>query len=623
MHGYPPAMHRDSILDPADPRWRPHSLLLACALLLLALLSPLARAQQIEARTILERERVPVGLPTQMVVEISGALRSSVPQLPEIPDLEMRFVRAVQDHAPVVVINNERQFTRPDRFRLVYEVTPLREGEFEVPSLEVTVEGQTYRTAPVTLLAVQPAEDQRFVLRLELDAEQAWVGQPVRLRLLWAARDTAEPRSIEGEIPESFQTFTPQDASWRAGMSPFTIRYRGQRAEAGVRRHRDAEGELSDVLALEQILVPLDAGDLRIGPFSLVFHVVDAFARDRWGRAQNDRRVSVAAPITLRVRPLPTGGRPEGFAGAVGPVALEAAADRTEVRVGDPIELTLRIRADEPIRRIGPPVLEALANLSESFRLDPDGWEHVQTTPTEREYRTTIRARDEQVAAIPPIELPWFDPDRGEYVVARTGEIPLRVQATPGVEISTAERSPSPLVVEPGTPEPLVDRHSGVLANEHGPDLLVRETVDPAALLRSPLGLALLVGPPAAWALAAGALALRRRRRSPGYRRRHALARARRVLRARAEPDERISRAIRIYVGETFGRPPRAITEHDCRRLLADSGLGDAGGELAWMLTSAQRPRYAGDDRHEKLSPGGVATLLRRVDRELKRKGAK
>jgi hypothetical protein len=58
-----------------------------------------------------------------------------------------------------------------------------------------------------------------------------------------------------------------------------------------------------------------------------------------------------AAPVTLRVRPLPAAGRPEGFAGAVGSVVLELQAAGVGTR-----EVAVALRGNAPLDAFPPPL---------------------------------------------------------------------------------------------------------------------------------------------------------------------------------------------------------------------------------------------------------------------------
>src|SRR5206468_11982533 len=81
----------------------------------------------------------------------------------------------------------------------VYVVTPTKEGTFEIPPVEVSAGGKTYRTAPLTLKVVhetgksagRPADsDKPYFGELVVPKESAYVGEqiPIELRFYFNQR---------------------------------------------------------------------------------------------------------------------------------------------------------------------------------------------------------------------------------------------------------------------------------------------------------------------------------------------------------------------------------------------------------------------------------------------------
>ena len=91
------------------------------------------------------------------------------------------------------------------------------------------------------------------------------------------------------------------------------------------------------------------AAPLDLDPVRVVGRLQTGTGRDSWGfrrpryelfRAEGQRQ-------RLAVRPLPQAGRPAAFVNAIGGgFSIDVQASRTVVSVGDPVELTIRVRGD-------------------------------------------------------------------------------------------------------------------------------------------------------------------------------------------------------------------------------------------------------------------------------------
>src|SRR5690606_11361595 len=206
-------------------------------------------------------------------------------------------------------------------------------------------------------------------------------------------------------------------------------------------------------------------------------------------------QVVASAPVSLRVRPLPSEGRPGSFSGLVGRYAVEAKAEPRDVRVGDPITLTVTVRGDGPAEEIPTLDLAGQDGFGDQFKLTGER-PTTELLPDVKRFTTMIRAREADVSAVPPIELTYFDARAGEYRTAASDAIPLRVQAAQRVALPDAPpRERGERDRERDAALAQADRPSGpreVTVEDVSPD---RESV--FALVRGPVGIAAVAAPPA------------------------------------------------------------------------------------------------------------------------------
>jgi len=163
--------------------------------------------------------------------------------------------------------------------------------------------------------------------------------------------------------------------------------------------------------------------------------------------------------LLVRARALPEGA-PAGFSGAVGEVALQAALDRQQVRVGEPITLSLLLTGNANVLVLPPPDVAAL-----------QGWRaYVQsrTATFETNVPGLIGQQDISIVLLPSqagnfvlpvLSFSYFDPVAAIYRQLGTGEIPLEVLPS----LDTASESYSVALTVPPLRE--VNLSVGVASN--------------------------------------------------------------------------------------------------------------------------------------------------------------
>jgi hypothetical protein len=233
-------------------------------------------------------------------------------------------------------------------------------------------------------------------------------------------------------------------------------------------------------------------------------------------------------------------------------------------------------------------------------------------------FTQTLRARHDAIDAIPPIELPYFDPDLGEYAIAESQPLPLSVEPSRIVTAEDAEglgsSAPRQLEVE--------SSEQGIGHNYTDAAALVQMQGGAGAWLR-PLGptwlaLLLLGLPPLAYgALLAGNLQGQSRRvfgwrsKSPHARWRNAVGASAVERWSESEAAQAVLAALREYFGARLeGRAGSAAawTYSDIEARLAarlSRGGGDAvdADSLALLRSVFERceaSTYAGGGAQDR-----------------------
>ena len=351
---------------------------------------------------------------------------------------------------------------------------------------------------------------------------------------------------------------------------PVTIRQQTKRIQ----------GVEATIITFSKVLIPQQAGLVKLEPVTVSAQLAVGRVRtnDWFNRYVTQyKRFSVSSqPRTLQVNPLPQDGQPEHYYGLVGRYAISATATPTDVSVGDPITLTIHIGGNEFLKPIQWPQLEVIPDLTTNFKV-PSEKASPLTEQGFKVFTQTIRASHDQVTEIPPIPLPYFDPDQGAYVVAQSD--PIKLTVAPTKILTNVDMG--------GQSVTLVNREvqaikEGLAANYYDQQKVLRDLgFSPLLALTAPLYLALWSLPLAG--LVGSVLWKTIRHSSPEkkaqQRRQRAAAVATGKLRAvLSQPQDQqcqlFGSILKQYLGDRFDRTAGSLTAADCLGLI-ETHTGD------------------------------------------------
>jgi hypothetical protein len=253
-----------------------------------------------------------------------------------------------------------------------------------------------------------------------VDAEQPFVHQ----QIIYTFRFFRRVQSVEAQWdPPSFEGFWVEDLG------------KERQYEKVLSGHRYA------VTELKKALYPLSDGPGRIEECLLACKLVIQRGRPQSGldsflggsffgsRAQTISKNLRGEQISLNVRPLPETGRPEGFEGLVGSFVVRAEVGQDQLRTGDSTTLTVTVTGNGNLRDLVALTPEDIPGFKvypdkPSFQLDIRG----DALHGIKVFKKALVPMEEGVLAIPPQEVPYFDPEKGSYQIAKTDPITLTVE---------------------------------------------------------------------------------------------------------------------------------------------------------------------------------------------------
>ncbi|MBX3362833.1 MAG: BatD family protein [Phycisphaeraceae bacterium] len=482
-----------------------------------------------------------------------------------------------------------------------YQMQPTRTGTLTVPSASITIGNAQYRTNPVQIL-VSPRPTADFAtLRIEPRTITAYVGQAIPLDVIFESSrmpDTGEfigdslPRGIIA-IPGKRRP-TPNDRTMSIPLLGAT----------GTAFNLPGYTGPGIAFTMPMELIAENAGTWTVGPITFMLTL---------DRSRPHERLAVASnPLNLEIRPLPDAGRPSGFSGIVGEGRIEASLSTPTARIGDPINLTIRLSGALPADRLRPPRIELQHDIAEQFRIGREGWVDGGVSGDSRTYSITVRPQSSEISEFPPIRLHWFDPSSATYKTSLSRAIPLKIEASREVTAADAVGR-----FTPGARESLGDAPLRLNANRSSSDRLTNYDTDLDGFLSSQAGRALLIAPPSLWALLWAGTAIHRRESPDARRRRRMLSKSLSLARRAGSDPARATDAVRIFVAAHTGIAPEAVTSAD----LVTLGAGSSSTEIT-LLTTCMKQAEGHEHTGRSVEPfPGIREAMQTLSRTL-RKGS-
>lgn len=530
-------------------------------------------------------------------------------------------------------------------------LTPKRAGNLVVPAPSVTVENQKLAARPLSLRVIQQ-EVQDFVVA-EVIASQAKVypTQPfdVTLRILVKplSNDQArDPLSVLQTPPEiQINWLKSPDGlgseelkEWLGKFVTNTGRgfiingltvsddssfFRQQRAAVfSLYTGREMRNGLDGlkvnyfVYELKRTFTAEKSGSYVFGPALVKGSIVDGIS----GRRYTTRKLVVSVPPqTVVVREVPS-PRPATFCGGIGAYNVTASASPADLRVGDPLTLTLSIERQPgsgSLDLISAPDISANAKLVEEF----DIIDKAPTGEIKGQSKTfSYGLRPKKVgASIPVLAVTTFNPDSEKYVDVQTQ--PVKLNVTQAAQLNAGELIGA---VTPGSGREVLSRAEGVFQNISDVSGLHNQRVNPVNYIAAAAALCVL------YALMSIVVATWRSRASDAIYQRRQRARSAADLRIKdgraalsaGNPSEGLRAAhsaITGLIADMLNLSAAGMTAHEASAALGGAGISDGTkAGVIKLLESIEAAQYGSASSHDASKTLDDATqMLPQIQREL------
>lgn len=418
----------------------------ALLLPLLALSSgPVLGQSSLSVEASLSETSVYTGERVTLSVKISGSFNNiSRPDLPEFQGLRLlsNNPSTTQNYR---YVNGESSTI----YTYDYYLVAQNEGTYQIPPVNVTVDGTTHQTDPIKIEVLNRSESADsepdtpdIFLQLEVSDKEPVTGQQIVTDVVLFFREGLEVNSyqpVPGWKAEGF---------WKEELEN---RGRPQASSTVVDGVRYRKARL-----MQFSLFPTKAGELEISPYEIVVSARSTQSRDDpfssffGGYGSSQRQIDLSSdPVTVNVKPLPeTHG--SDYLGAVGDFDISRKINTNSAVVGESIEITTHINGTGNIPLISKPEFDL-----------PDGLEVYEPQETSNLNRSNqqisgsktftdiIVARSPGSYTIPAKEVAYYNPSQDRFITERLPALSFEANENP--DAVTASDIPSSFPVDPVT----------------------------------------------------------------------------------------------------------------------------------------------------------------------------
>lgn len=333
------------------------------------------------------------------------------------------------------VINGRVTRRESVNYRFNFVVTAARAGEFSIGPFEFEVGGQSTTVEGTTVRFEKLASDPDMQISISLPDRTIYAGEQIPVTVRWAfAGDIDQVQyafsnlQIRSPLFDQF-TFKDRRPSTQTMLTLATAKGEVY-LDAEVSRETQ-DGREFIVVTGQRLMMADVVGDFDSVPVTCRTKKVTRWGRDLFGdlvARETKPALAAGTPISFAVKPVPLAGRPDSFSGAVGSgFSIDVTANRTVVRVGDPIALDVSVRGDGNLENLTLPPLSSGGGMSEERFHLPEDAPAGTLSGNAKQFKLNVRVKEESVDQIPALAFSWFDPIAQQYQTARSKPIALQV----------------------------------------------------------------------------------------------------------------------------------------------------------------------------------------------------
>ncbi len=500
----------------------------------------------------------------------------------------------------------ESEFVKLDNdergdFGMAIEFVPLRTGIRAIPSIEIEIAGEIFKTAVREILVGEAKSTAAMTFSITANKKRAYVGEPIRLDFVWRCdlpmnqiRDLRLNPSFFGD--SGLEVVIPRVSA--PEEEQFGVPVAGRRAIA--RRSANEEGfppnlgelrfsvfvrakttERIEISRTRLLCSRLLAENAQSNRYAAYFNNALFESADRSSAYEKLHAFSEA--FAIEILPLPAKNREESFSGLFQFESIDISIAPNPVEVGQLMEIRIDVESEICSEMLSIPDLSRQSSLRHRFWVSSEINEVWR--PDGRTFVVRARPFTTELNAFPSLAIQTFAPEEGAFVSTRTQPISMEVTPRDGMHYFPIQNIPDAQFSVVGNDEGIWQNYEASMMND------ILNSV--FQLLAE--GMSIVVATGALLAIFGSLLAREWRKRAvdADYRRqRRAYSAFKRNLASGMEP----AKALSLLVAGCFGCRESALTAKDAARLiraLNGQGHSQLEDEVREVMESRDLQPYA------------------------------
>ena len=418
----------------------------------------LTHAQNESFHAYVHKDKIGVNERFQLVFEGKNLPLNTI-EYPSLSGFNLIYGPNTSEQRSMTFSNNQAVTTSV--FKHEFVLSPQRTGSFEIGSAQITVNGKTYKTDPITITVSKSASasasssgqnDTGGVSKAELDRElrkKIFLRASVSKSTIYLGEQFTvsyrlyldEQLFRERKIGREYNVEEPPEYE---GFWPYPVNLKNQQASLEV-----VNGKKFYVqLIRRDVLIPQKAGEFKLSPNKISINV--ALPRQNSSRKRSDpndpfsqfeeffnstvnryrtyKHIMANPQLAINVKPLPSNYRPRDFSGYVGEIDLNVKMEKTEIETGEAATLRLQFKGRGNLHNLKAPEID-VPGVMEIY--DPKVSEQIGTAGGSLNgYKTfdyLIIPRSPGEFEIPAINFSYFDDNKKQYQTINSDAIPIKV----------------------------------------------------------------------------------------------------------------------------------------------------------------------------------------------------